>query len=136
MNPRLPLGLLTLAAVVGALYSGYLTYLTYASGRSACESFFFGFPSCFYGFLVYDLVFVFGLALLLVWKTARAVAVVVLGASGVGFSAFLTGYVLSLQACVNLAIFGVPPCVMGLGMFLVVVLLAASLYRRPGPTTE
>ena len=102
--------------------------MTFASGIGACENFYFGFPSCFYGFVLYSLVFVFGLMLLLVWRTTRAVAAVVLGATGVGFAAFLTGYVLALRSCASLLIFGVPPCVMGLGMFAVVLLISASLF--------
>ncbi|HKT22932.1 MAG TPA: hypothetical protein VJR06_10055 [Nitrososphaerales archaeon] len=129
MKARLPLALLLLTSVVGTAYSGYLTYITYSSGRSACEAFYFGFPSCFYGFLIYSVVFTLSLASLLMWKTARAAAAVVLGAAGVGFSAFLTGYVVSLNACVNLSILGIPPCAMGLGMFTVVLVIAGSLFR-------
>ncbi len=129
MKVSAPLTLLVSAAVLGVAYSGYLTYATFATGQSACETFYYGLPSCFYGFILYTLVFVFSLAVLVIRRTARAVAEVVLGAAGVGFSAFLTGYVLSLNACVTLSIFGIPPCAMGLGMFAVVLVIAASLLR-------
>ena len=135
MNRTLPLGLLTLTSLVGVAYSGFLTYLSYSTGTSACERYFFGYPSCFYGFVLYALVFVWAFTLLLIWRTARAIAAVTLSVSGVGFSAFLTGYVLSMSSCVNLAIFGVPPCVMGLAMFLTVFLLAASLFMQESSQT-
>ncbi len=116
--------------MAGIAYSGYLTYVTFLSGVGACENFYFGFPSCFYGFVLYSMVFVFSFMLVLLWKTARAMAATVLGASGVGFAAFLTGYVLARQSCANLLIFGVPPCVMGLGMFAVVFLISVSLFMQ------
>lgn len=131
MRARFPLVLLALVSAAGVAYSGYLTYITYSTGQAACETFYYGLPSCFYGFVLYSMVFATALATLVVWKTSRAVAEVVLGASGVGFSAFLTGYVLSLNACVTLSVFGVPPCAMGLGMFALVLAIALSLLARP-----
>ncbi len=133
MNRGVPLALLAVASLAGVAYSGYLTYVTFLSGVGACENFYFGYPSCFYGFLLYSMVFVFGFMLALLWRTVRAMVVTVLGASGVGFAAFLTGYVLALRSCGSFLIFGVPPCVMGLGMFAVVFLISVSLLMQKQP---
>jgi hypothetical protein len=135
MNRTVPVGLLTLISLVGVAYSGFLTYITYTTGVSGCERYFFGLPSCFYGFILYSMVFVFAFALLLVWRTVRAIVAVLLGVAGVGFSAFLTGYVLSQASCMSLSIFGVPPCAMGLAMFTIVFLIAASLFMKETPET-
>ncbi|MDV3277150.1 MAG: hypothetical protein LYZ69_01625 [Nitrososphaerales archaeon] len=129
MATSLRLGSLAAISAVGVAYSGYLSYIALATGQPACETYYFGYPSCFYGFILYALIFIVGLAALLVYKNRRAIAVVGLSVMGVGFSAFLTGYILTLTSCVKLYIFGVPPCVMGLGMFALVLILALSLLR-------
>ncbi len=123
--------LLAAFSAAGVAFSGYLSSIYFATGQAACEIYYFGFPSCFYGFLVYALIFVVGVAALLMYRNKRSIAVLGLSAVGVGFSAFLTGYIISLGGCVTLTIFGVPPCVMGLGMFALVLILSCSLLTSP-----
>lgn len=113
-------------ALMGILFAGYLTVYTLIAGQPGCDLFFFGMPSCFYGLIMYVIVFL--LALTLSAKAAtrnkRNVAMSVISFIGILFSGFLTVYILSAASCTKLEIFGVPPCVYGLVMYLALFALA------------
>lgn len=114
-------------SAVGVVYSGYLSYVSLFTGAGGCESYYFGLPACFYGFVIYLLTLVVGVALLLGRRNWRAGLIVAISLGGMVFSAYLTLYVLSLRSCVSLQVMGVPPCILGLAMYAVVLGLAASL---------
>lgn len=123
--------LLTAIAVLafaGILFSGYLTYYTYASGQPGCELFFFNMPSCFYGMLMYLAVFLLalGIALNKALRSSKIIAITILSVIGIGFAASLTILTLSAVSCTSFTILGVAPCVYGFVMYLVILLLALS----------
>lgn len=116
-------------SLCGMAYSGYLTYYTLTSGSSACELYYFGLPSCFYGLVLYSLVFVPSLSLWMSDRTGKTtISLLALSVAGVGFSGVLTGYIISLHRCLAapLTIFGIPPCMLGLAMFSAVFCIATS----------
>ena len=61
------LGAVVVLALAGTLFASYLTYYTLTSGRLACELFILGMPSCFYGMMMFAVVFVLSLYLA-VWS--------------------------------------------------------------------
>ena len=126
------LDLVAFISVLGMGFSGYLTYLTYATGQGGCEVFYFGYPSCFYGMLMYLLAFLLGASLLASGRDLRLVAIVVISGFGIVFSGSLTWYVLSQLSCTTLSIAGVPPCIFGFVIYALVLAFAASL-ARAGP---
>ncbi len=113
------LGLVSLS-IVGIAFSGYLTYYTFSTGQSGCEQYYFGFPSCFYGLVIYSLIFVPSVWLFLSDRNKITTALLVLSVIGIGFSRSLTAYIVSLRSCTSLTVFGIPPCVMGLAMYILV----------------
>jgi hypothetical protein len=124
---------IALFSIVGIGYSGYLTYYTLSTGASACELFFFGMPSCFYGLLLYLFIFVPSLAVFLEDKSIkRSAGMLGLSVFGIGFSGTLTGYFLSFQGCLakSFTIAGIPPCVLGLCMFALILGIDLSLLMR------
>ncbi len=74
-------------AVLGIAFSGYLAYYTFTSGQSACELYFLGLPSCFYGLVVYVLIVVPSLFVMLANRNMKTGALVALSPVGVVFSA-------------------------------------------------
>ncbi len=127
--------LVALAALstIGIAFSGYLTLYTFTFGRSGCELYFFGFPSCFYGLLLYSLILVPSISLLLAGRNWRTAALVGTSIVGIGFSASLTAYMMSLRGCSNLTILGVPPCLLGLLMYALLLILALLVARERAP---
>lgn len=112
-------------AVAGVLFSGYLSYYTFASGHPACELFFFGMPSCFYGLIMYLLVFLlaFSLSINSATRSTRTIAMALVAEVGIIFATTLTTYVISAVSCTKLDILGIPPCVYGLAMYLILLAL-------------
>lgn len=130
MKPKGIIELIVLLAVAGMLFSGYLTYYTFTTGIAACELFFFGLPSCFYGLLMYIGIFLSSIGMRMQFRKAYAadkkmLAISVISVVGIGFALFLTLYVLNNPSCAPLYIFGIPPCVLGLVMYTLVFVLAA-----------
>ncbi|MDE1873828.1 MAG: hypothetical protein KGI04_01780 [Candidatus Micrarchaeota archaeon] len=119
-------------ALAGVLFSGYLTYYTFASGRPGCEIFIFGAPSCFYGLVMYIAVFLLTLFALLKLNArgAATLALACVSFIGILFAAFLTTETWSAVSCTNFDILGQPPCIYGLVMYLIVLLLALYELRR------
>lgn len=113
-------------ALVGTLFSGYLTAYTFLSGRPGCEVFYFGLPSCVYGFVVYLLIFIFSSLLYMATRRMKAATMIVLSLFGMAFAAYLTYTVMSNTSCTTLDIFGQPPCVYGLAMFLLILVIAIT----------
>lgn len=128
------LGIILVLAVIGTLFSGYLTYYTFTSNKPGCDLFFFGLPSCFFGALIYTAVFVLSLVVVADRhsRSKKAVAISVISAVGIAFASFLTLYVLSFKSCTSLEILGIPPCVYGLVMYVAILLLAAAGWRGHG----
>ena len=120
-------------AAAGSLFSGYLTVYTFVSGQPGCEVFILGMPSCFYGTLMYAAVFVLALGLSARRRTRSGVGVVMaaFSAFGIAFAAYLTETALAAVSCTKFEILGLPPCVYGLFMYLVLLALAlfAALRR-------
>lgn len=116
-------------AIAGAIFSGYLTAYTYLSGRSGCEVFYFGMPSCFYGFIMYLLVFILAALIYVSRKGAKAIAIIAIALAGMAFSAYLTISTLNSVACTTFDILGQPPCVYGLAMYVLLLLIAISAMR-------
>jgi hypothetical protein len=116
---------LLVLTVVGVLFSGYLTYYTFATGHAACELFFFGMPSCFYGLIMYVLVFLFAFILSInaATQSRRTIAMALVAVVGIIFATTLTTYVMSAVSCTKLDILGIPPCVYGLTMYLILLIL-------------
>ncbi|MDE1851450.1 MAG: hypothetical protein KGH69_02045 [Candidatus Micrarchaeota archaeon] len=122
---------IAILAVAGVVFSGYLTAYTYASGRPGCEVFYFGLPSCLYGFIMYLLIFTLSTLLFIAKKGTRAVAMAVIALAGMAFSAYLTLAIMNNTSCTTFDILGQPPCVYGLAMYLVLLLVAISvLWQR------
>ena len=115
-------------AVAGTLFSGYLTYYTFATSKPGCDLYFFGLPSCFFGALMYAIIFILSLAVIADrnLRSKRTLAISVISAVGIAFASFLTLYVLSARNCTSLEIFGIPPCVYGLVMYLALLVLSAA----------
>lgn len=114
-------------SAAGILYSGYLTDYTLTTKTSACELFYFGLPSCFYGFLLYFAILALSFGLWLRQKRSKSLAALfALSVAGTAFSGTLTAYMLSLRSCLasSLTIFGIPPCVLGLAMFTLVFVIS------------
>jgi hypothetical protein len=122
-----------LISLIGIGYSGYLSYYAFSSGISECELIYFGMPSCFYGLVLYAAIFVPSLAIFLQDKRVKRAALM-LGVSllGVGFSGTLTTYVLTLHGCLasSITLMGLPPCVFGLVMFTLTLILDLSFLRQ------
>jgi uncharacterized membrane protein len=127
--PSIPVSALMAFAVVGMAFSSFLTYVTFTTGQSACEFYYFGLPSCAYGLAIYILVFLASLPIVAKVRNKRTIALIGVSLVGIAFSGSLTAYILSLQSCVRLVVYGVPPCVMGLAMFIVVLAIGVSLWR-------
>lgn len=112
-------------ATAGILFSGYLSYYTFTTGQSACELFFFRLPSCFYGLVMYALIFLLCLLMLRSKVRNKVLTVMtVLSIVGILFAGFLTWYVLNNPSCTSLKILGIPPCVYGLAMYIIIFILA------------
>ncbi len=122
-------------AIAGMAFSTYLTYYTFSSGQSACELRILGLPSCFYGLVVYLLIALPSLAVMVQNRNMKTGSLFLLSLIGIVFSATLTLYIFSLgQSCVNLEIFGAPPCVLGLIMYTLVLLLGLDLFLKSTQT--
>lgn len=119
---------ITLVALAGMLYSGYLTYVTYASSTVGCEIFYFGLPSCFYGMLMYAAIFIAGLAGRGLAKDKRRLAISAIAGFGTAFAIYVTSYVMINTSCKPLDIFGMPPCVPGLIMYAVLFVIAVASF--------
>ncbi|MDE1824713.1 MAG: hypothetical protein KGI00_03740 [Candidatus Micrarchaeota archaeon] len=117
---------ITVFALAGTLFSGYLTAYTFLSGIPGCEVFYFGLPSCFYGFIVYLVIFIFSSLLFMATRRMKALAMLVLSLLGMSFATYLTLTVLGNTSCTTLDIFGQPPCVYGLAMFLLILIIAIT----------
>jgi uncharacterized membrane protein len=126
---------LALLSAIGVLYSGYLSFISLASGHPACETFYLGLPSCFYGLVIYAAILVTSVATLFAIRNVRTGALVLISIGGVAFSGYLTWIVMVAISCTTLEIFGLPPCVYGLGMFALVLIITASLIRGHPQTT-
>lgn len=126
MAGKTALKIITTFALIGVLFSGYLTYYTFTSGHSGCEVFIAGMPSCFYGLIMYLVVFVLALWLSLkkATRTGGTGAMSVISLIGVFFAAYLTLTMLSNVSCTTLEIYGIPPCVYGLVMYLLLLVIA------------
>jgi uncharacterized membrane protein len=122
-------------AILGVAFSTYLTYYTFSSGQSACELRILGLPSCFYGLVVYLLIALPSLSVMLANRNLKSEALFSLSLIGIIFSASLTVYIFGLgESCVNLNIFGAPPCVLGLIMYTLVLLIGLDLFLKSGRT--
>jgi uncharacterized membrane protein len=118
---------LLVLSVIGVLFSGYMAYYTFATSHPACELFFFGMPSCFYGAIMYALIFLLSVSILLSKVKSKAIlAMTVISFIGILFAGFLTIYVLNNLSCTSLDIAGIPPCVYGLVMYLLLLILAVK----------
>ncbi len=126
------LATIIILSIIGILFSGYLTYYTFTTGFGACELFFFGMPSCFYGLIVYVLIFIFSMLLIRAGlKNKKSILLAALSLFGVAFAATLTAYIISKgPTCASLSFFGVPPCLLGLVMFAILFVLAISLTKK------
>jgi len=124
------LEIILVLAVIGTLFSGYLTYYTFANNKPGCDLYFFGLPSCFFGALIYAAVFILSLAVIANrhYRSKKTIAISIISAVGIAFASFLTLYVLSAKNCTSLEILGIPPCVYGLVMYLAILLLAAASF--------
>lgn len=112
-------------ALIGVLFSGYLTYVTYTTTQSGCDIFYFGLPSCFYGMLMYLAVFFLGVTGGKLMKDKRRLALSTISGIGVLFALYITTYVLSNVSCKTLSILGFPPCVFGLAMYVLLLIISA-----------
>jgi uncharacterized membrane protein len=127
------LAAIVILAIAGIAFSTYLTYYTFSSGQSACELTILGLPSCFYGLVMYLLIAIPSLSVLLPNRNMKTGALFALSLAGIAFSASLTVYIFSLgQSCVNLNIYGAPPCVLGLIMYTLVFLIGLNLWLKSG----
>jgi uncharacterized membrane protein len=126
MNTKAALKTIVLLGVIGTIFSGYLTYYTFTHTISGCELYILGLPSCFYGALIYTAVFVLSMALVFnrSSRSKKAIALSVIAFVGIMFASFLTWYVLSARSCTSFEIFGLPPCVFGLAMYVAVLVLS------------
>ena len=114
-------------SIVGLLFSGYLSYYTLATGSPGCELFFFGLPSCFFGLILYALIFLLCVSILpSKAKNKEILAITLFSAIGILFAGYLTLYALGNLSCTSLEILGVPPCVYGLVMYLSILVLTLS----------
>jgi uncharacterized membrane protein len=122
------LWIILLLAVMGTLFSGYLTYYTFANNKPGCDLYFFGLPSCFFGALMYAIIFISSLVVIAdhAYRNKRTIAISIISAIGIAFATFLTLYILSFKTCTSLEILGIPPCVYGLLMYIAILLLAIS----------
>ena len=128
------LGAIVVLAIIGVAFSTYLTYYTFSSGQSACELRILGLPSCFYGLVVYLFIALSSLSVTLQNRSVRTCALFALSLIGIAFSASLTVYILSLgQSCVNLNILAAPPCILGLIMYTLALLIGLNLFLKSGP---
>lgn len=113
-------------ALAGTLFSGYLTVYTFITNQPGCDLFFFGLPSCFYGAIMYVLVLGFSLYLIHTTKGRIPKVIAAVGLVGVLFAAFLTSYILSVASCTTLDILGMPPCVYGVAIFIIILILSIA----------
>lgn len=133
MKPKDVFKIIVIFGLAGVLFSGYLTYYTIFSHKPGCEVFIFGLPSCFYGALMYLIVFILSLYLIRTSKSKSKIpaTLAIVSLIGVLFASFLTWYVLTQLSCTSLEILGIPPCVYGLVMYLIVLILAIiGAYRK------
>jgi uncharacterized membrane protein len=134
MEKKILLQIILVFAVLGTLFSGYLTYYTFATNKPGCDLYFFGLPSCFFGALMYAAIFVLSLAITLDRKLRNkcSIAITVISFVGICFATFLTNYVLSAKNCTSLEILGIPPCVYGFVMYVALLLLAIASVLASG----
>jgi hypothetical protein len=112
--------LITLLAIAGVLFSGYLSYEGMVKGTCTGCQFLFGYPTCLYGFVMFALIL---LGALLSGKHASGAALVrVVTAAGILFSVYWA--IVELRVCWFCYPLGLPNCVYGLVMYCVVAALA------------
>ena len=124
--------IIVIFGLAGVLFSGYLTSYTFISNRPGCDLFFFGLPSCFFGALMYLVVFALSIYLICTSKGKLPKVLAIISLIGTLFASFLTYYVLTNLSCTSLEIAGVPPCVYGLVMYLAVLILSILGASRKG----
>jgi hypothetical protein len=119
--------LIATLALIGTLFSGYLALSYFLSG--ACTlgcSFFLGYPTCLYGFLLFGLLLIFAI---LDHPYSRYVLATV-AVLGVLFSLWFV--VRELQACIFCYPLGFPNCVYGMLLYLAIAgLTIVQPERRP-----
>jgi hypothetical protein len=122
-------------SVVGLLFSGFLTLYSFVSTFPGCEIYFLGMPSCFYGAMMFGLIFFLSVGLMFMDKSMRDMRIMGIAAVsfiGILFSSYLTYTVITLTTCTTLDVLGLPPCIFGLVMYLALLALVTFEVSEKG----
>jgi uncharacterized membrane protein len=123
-------------SIIGVLFSGYLTFTKLVLGvcplRESCP-FLWSYPVCLYGLIMFFTALVASIALLCVHANDRFAFEVlrIISAVGVLFSLYYVYQEIFVIKCVGGCVYslGIPTCIYGFFMFLVIH-LSASFYGR------
>ena len=123
--------------VAGFLFSGYMSVSTMLTGTCAfnesCPNF-FGYPACYFGFLLFLLIMLY--AGLLLWgkedPRAPLHAVVAVSSLGILFSGYFTLAELPilLEQGFGAYVLGLPTCALGFILYVAVVLVALRTKKQ------
>lgn len=129
--------LTTVLSLCGVLFAGYLSSVKFFSETCAFgEScpYFWGYPACYYGFVMYCALFLFSLGREFGYIGNARANDAILGISGLGiiFSGYFTVLELPLLFAEGLGAYmtGLPTCAMGLIMYIAIFAIALRLRTR------
>lgn len=130
--------LTTVLSLGGVLFAGYLSSVKFFSETCAFgEScpYFWGYPACYYGFVMYCALFLFSLGREVGYVGSTRANDAILGISGLGilFSGYFTVLELPLLFAEGLGAYmtGLPTCAMGLIMYIAIFAIALRFRTRP-----
>lgn len=126
--------LVLLFSVVGALFSGYLTFsILFGDGCPLQEPcpLFLGWPACAFGFDLFILSLLAGVVLLFKRREKVIWFLIVVTLAGVLFSGYFSVLELVSPSCIGECVYelGLPSCVWGFFVFVIVFVAAVGLKR-------
>lgn len=126
-----------IASIGGVLFSGYMSWVKMFSSVCAFGEtcpLFLGLPACYFGFLMFFLLFIFSILLFFnKWKVkSLSKSLLIVSFAGVIFSGYFSirEIPLLIQNGPNAYFFGLPTCIMGYLFFIVIFITSIVFWFK------
>lgn len=119
--------LILIVALIGTLFSGYLTLTKLFSGTCSLTegcTYFLGYPTCLFGFIFFTILLILSL---ISFKKNIIKPIMLISIIAIIFSGYFT--ILDLQQWTGNYSLGIPSCIYGLFMF-IIILISSIIARK------
>jgi uncharacterized membrane protein len=129
--------LLFILSLFGLLFSGYMSSVKFFTQTCVFNEpcpYFFGFPACYFGFIIFLSLFIFSSLLLFkkIHKRKGLKFIMLISFVGIIFSGYFTLFEIPVlvDKGIRAYVFGLPTCALGLIFYILIYCTAIISYRK------